>query len=65
MKTKPSEDAKNAGLDSMKEAANIVGKPVQTLINWHKSMPMLFEAVIAGCVVIKMRKSDATCVHDN
>ena len=47
----PSGAAKNAGLKSLNEVSQISGVSLQTLSNWHKNKPALFEVVIAGCVV--------------
>ena len=47
---KPSEKAKAAGLKSLAELAEISGESVQTLNNWHKNKPRLFELVLKGAV---------------
>ena len=43
-----SEEAKAAGLPSLEWAARHIGKPSQTLRNWHRDNHALFEAVIKG-----------------
>ena len=48
-----SEQAKEAGLKSLVELAEMVRKPPQTLRNWHRDSPELFAVVVAGAVVIK------------
>jgi len=50
---KPSEKCKQSGLSSLKELAEISGESVQTLNNWHKNKPRLFELVILGSVTKK------------
>ena len=49
----PSQQAKAAGLKSIKEVSDMTGRPPQTLYNWHKHYPTLFAAVLIGCRVIK------------
>ena len=49
----PSEKCKVAGLKSLAELVNISQVSVQTLINWYKYKPALFETVMVGAVVIK------------
>lgn len=48
--------AKAAGLKSLKEAADMVGKPANTLQNWFNDEPTLFHAVILGCAQIKRQR---------
>lgn len=53
----PSQQAKAAGLKSLSQVSDMLGtnkngRPMvslQTLNNWHKSKPLLFAAVLAGC----------------
>jgi len=62
---KPSEQCKSAGLKSLAELASITGKPVQTLINWHREEPQLFEVVVWGAAVKKMtEKPNSPLVED-
>ena len=49
----PSQQAKAAGLKSIKEVSDITGRSAQTLYNWHKHYPSLFAAVLIGCKSIK------------
>lgn len=49
----PSEQCKAAGLESLAELVKISWVSVQTLINWHKNKPRLFEVVVSGAVAIK------------
>ena len=55
-----SEQVKAAGLSSLRELAEMVRKPPQTLRNWHRDAPELFAVVVAGAVVIKrdLRQED-------
>lgn len=53
---KPSERAKMAGLAGLEELSKITEQSVQTLNNWHKNKPKLFEVVVLGAVQVK-RKS--------
>lgn len=56
----PSRQAKAAGLKNLTQVSEMLGtKPdgnpvvsLQTLGNWHKHKPRLFEAVLAGCKAI-------------
>ena len=49
----PSKQAKESGLDSLAEVAEITGQSVQTLANWHRDKPKLFNTIIAGCTLLK------------
>ena len=49
----PSLKCKAAGLKSLNELAEISHQSPQTLSNWYKHKPELFEVVLAGSVVIK------------
>lgn len=57
----PSQQAKAAGLKSLSQVRDMLGtsesgQPIvslQTLINWHKNKPKLFNAVILGCAKVK------------
>lgn len=49
--SKPSEFVKSVGLDNLKQVADLIGKPEQTLINWHKHNFPLFEVVVYGAVI--------------
>jgi hypothetical protein len=48
----PSQQAKAAGLKSLTVASELTGVSLQTLGNWHKNKPELFQVVIAGCVAL-------------
>jgi hypothetical protein len=50
---KPSEKAKETGLKSLAELAEISGESVQTLNNWHKNKPRRFELVLKGAAAEK------------
>jgi len=43
-----SEVVKSAGLPSLEWLSGKVGKPSQTLRNWHREYPALFDAVVNG-----------------
>lgn len=45
----PSQQCKEAGLKSLDQVSKLTGVSVQTLINWHKSKPDLFDVVVLGC----------------
>ena len=47
---KPSEQAKAAGLNSLKELSEITKQSEQTLLNWHANKPEMFEIAILGAV---------------
>lgn len=42
--------AKQRGLPSLKAVSDMTGINSQTLIEWHKNRPQLFEVVLDGCV---------------
>ena len=44
----PSETAKHHGCKSLAELSRLTAVSEQTLINWHKSKPLLFEVVCKG-----------------
>lgn len=50
---KPSERCKAAGLKSLAELSEICGESVQTLNNWHKNKPRVFDLVLLGAVAKK------------
>jgi hypothetical protein len=49
----PSQQAKAAGLSSLAEVSRMTGQSPQTLNNWSRRKPDLFQVVIAGCASIK------------
>ena len=51
---KPSEQCKAAGLKSLAELSKISGESVQTLNNWSKHKPIVFDLVLRGAVVKKL-----------
>ena len=53
MKQSPSQQCKQSGLSSLAEVCRMTNKSAQTLTNWHKNKPELFNVVIAVCVAIK------------
>lgn len=53
----PSEQAKILGLDSLAELVRLSMVSEQTLINWHKNKPRLFECVCLGAVAFKKQGS--------
>jgi|GEM_PF-1000686 len=50
---RPSEKCKAAGLKSLAELAEISGESVQTLNNWSKKKPVVFDLVLQGAVAKK------------
>ena len=46
---KAHELAKQHGLKSLKQVSELTGQSSQTLLNWHKDKPLLFEIVLLGC----------------
>lgn len=45
----PSFEAKKAGMQSLAEVSRITNVSPETLTNWHKRKPELFEIVLLGC----------------
>ena len=50
---RPSEQVKGAGLKSLVELSSITGQSEQTLINWYKKKPDLFDVVLLGAITRK------------
>jgi len=50
---KPSETCKAAGLKSLAELSELSGESVQTLNNWYKKKPRLFEIILKGVLFEK------------
>jgi AcrR family transcriptional regulator len=50
----PSQCAKAQGLRSLAEVVRLSGVSYQTLTNWHRDKPDLFEVVLLGCGVKKV-----------
>lgn len=48
----PSEQCKAAGLKNLEQLSQITGVSVQTLVNWSRAKPRLFQVVILGAVVL-------------
>lgn len=46
----PSEQCKAAGMSSLAELVRLSQLPKQTLIDWHKTKPRLFELVLKGVI---------------
>jgi len=46
----PAEQAKAKGLKSLSQVSEITGVSLQTLSNWAKDKPKLFEVVLIGAV---------------
>lgn len=46
----PSQQAKAAGLKSLTQVKDLTGISLNTLTNWHRDRPQLFEVVIEGCI---------------
>ena len=49
---KTAEYAKAMGFKSLKQCAGVLKKPTQTLHNWHRDSPELFEAAVIGAKVL-------------
>lgn len=47
-----------AGLESLAELGRITDSSTQTLNNWYKNKPALFQTVVSGAVVIKNAQTD-------
>ena len=47
-----SQQAKAKGLTNLKQVSDLTGVSPQTLDNWCKRKPELFEVVLVGCVAI-------------
>ena len=47
-----SQAAKSSGLKSLAEVSRTTKQSPQTLTNWHRDKPELFEVVLLGCMVI-------------
>lgn len=45
-----SQQAKDAGLKNLLQVQQLTGQSAQTLINWHRDKPALFQIVLLGCV---------------
>ncbi len=50
-----SQQAKAAGLKSLAQVSELTGVSFQTLNNWAKHKPQLFEAVLLGCLALTDR----------
>jgi hypothetical protein len=53
-----SQQAKAAGIKSLKQVSEATGASAQTLINWHKHKPKLFAVVLLGVKVAITQHSD-------
>jgi len=54
----PSEQCKVAGLKSLIELSKISSVSVQTLINWHRDKPTLFDVLLVGAKTSKEINTD-------
>jgi len=45
----PSQQAKSVGLKSLTQVSEMSGVSLQTLFNWSKDKPKLFNIVLIGC----------------
>jgi len=48
-----SEQAKEAGLKSLAEVTRLTGVSKETLSNWQRNKPKLFDVVLKGCLAEK------------
>jgi hypothetical protein len=46
-----SQQAKSIGLKNLSQVSQLTGVGLNTLINWHKNKPKLFNIVLLGCLV--------------
>ena len=46
----PSRQAKKVGLKNLKQVSEMTGQSIQTLSNWCKDKPELFDIVLFGCL---------------
>ena len=46
--------AKQVGLKSLTQVSDMSGKPMQTLRNWNKENPFLFDIVLVGCRMVEV-----------
>jgi hypothetical protein len=53
----PSQQAKSVGLKSLTQASQMTGQSLNTLSNWCKNKPLLFEIVLIGCIT-KLEKGE-------
>jgi len=53
---KPSEKCKMAGLKSLAELVRITGRSERTLTEWARTDPDWFDLVLAGAVVVRLRR---------
>tara|TARA_R110002049_G_scaffold294788_1_gene481719 strand:+ start:752 stop:1168 length:417 start_codon:yes stop_codon:yes gene_type:complete len=60
-----SKDAKKIGLKGLMRVSQETGQSMQTLINWHKNKPKLFNTVLFGCKAIDEIKVLADMVYDD
>ena len=44
------QQAKSMGLKSLTQVSNLTGVSLNTLTNWHRDKPLLFDVVLLGCV---------------
>ena len=46
--------AKLIGLKSLTQVSGMGGKPMQTLRNWNRENPFLFDIVLVGCRMVEI-----------
>lgn len=46
--------AKSIGLKSLTQVSGMGGKPMQTLRNWNRENPFLFDIVLVGCRMVEI-----------
>jgi len=49
----PAKKAKSKGLKGLSEVSSITKQSPQTLSNWSKNKPELFDVILMGCVAVK------------
>ena len=56
----PSQKTKASGL-KLVEVSNLTGVSIQTLTNWYKNKPILFDVVLSGCIAKRLNESLKEC----
>lgn len=59
----PAKQAKQRGLKSLKQVTELTGQSKETLGNWSKHKPQLFDVVLTGCIE-KLKESDREAESD-
>lgn len=57
--------AKQIGLKNLTQVSDMSGKPMQTLRNWDRENPYLFDIVIVGCRMVEIVIHSDELFNDN